>query len=347
MITKVFATDFKGRSFEQGLGRLTLILGPNGSGKSARSQALQLGVLGFIPGGAKTNPEILDAFGSSDRLIVGFATENGYSFERGYGRGASGTVSQAYRVSGSRASKEFFNQALGTAGKPRAIDISAFLALSDQKKLDAIFDLFPPAGDPLKIQIEIDKAREQVNQLAGKVRETDGAIARLAAARAEIVLPAGSLAEIGATILDHKMAIQKAREQLSVIEAEEIRAKAEAETRAKIEAEQKAAAAADPQPALPLSPAAQELNAKIANMEASLAAFNRTRVAEEFKAPAPPIVSPVVQEAGPGATCTVTLAASAEVVADLQTVVGVMERSGCQACAARLVLKKLIRKYGG
>lgn len=157
MISKIFATDFKGRSFEQPLDRLAIILGPNGSGKSARSQALQLAVMGFIPGGAKTNPEILDAFGSADRLVVGFEA-GGYRFERGFGRSGSGTVNQGFRVNGSRASKEFFAQALGQVGAPKVIDISAFLALSDQKKLDAIFDLFPPEGDPLKVQLEDRKS---------------------------------------------------------------------------------------------------------------------------------------------------------------------------------------------
>ena len=147
MITKVTAKGFKGCDFAQELSGRTIFFGPNGAGKSARSQALQLAVNGGIIGVGKTNDDILSAFGEGDKLVVGVEIDGKYLFERGFVRGASGSVSQGYKAGGVKVSKDYFMKALGESGAPVVLNVADFMGLSDQKKIEALFQLYPPAGD--------------------------------------------------------------------------------------------------------------------------------------------------------------------------------------------------------
>lgn len=95
MITMITGTNFKGLSFSQPLKRLNLVVAPNGTGKSARTQALTLARMGYIPG-QKTNQDIFNNFGSNGKLIAGFEY-NGFLFERKFQQGKNGAVSQKMR----------------------------------------------------------------------------------------------------------------------------------------------------------------------------------------------------------------------------------------------------------
>lgn len=378
MITAVLAENIKGLSFQQPLGRLTLVLGPNGSGKSARVQALQLAVMGFIPGGEKKNQEILAAYSSADKMVVGFQTEK-YKFERGFVKGVGGSVAQGFKVNGSRASKEFFLQALGEGGVPKVVDLSAFFALSDPKKLDMIFSLFPPVEDPLKLQLEIDRTREGVNSLAARVKDSEGALARLASTRGEISLPAGTLADINGRIEENAKRVVELRGEIAKADAEAVRLQAIEDERKRVEA---AAAekrrldeiekAAKPQPALDFtkSEASKELDKKLDSMEANLKASGllagRIAAGED---PGSPDMREAARELGeklegnlkaigalpPDFPRDLDSAAAvvgeifecmsnAAVAAILGKILGTMERAGCSACAARLVIISEMKK---
>ena len=302
MITRVTGRDFKGLTFNDQLGRFTLLVGPNGSGKSARTQAITLAVMGYIPGGAKQNAEILGAYGTRDTMVVGIDT--GMLFERGFVRSASGSVAQGYKVGGEKKNEAGFMTALALNGNPKIVDVSLFMGLSDQKKVDAIFSLYPPAGDIRGIQADIDSAKAQISVLTAKKKSSEESAARLKASRPDV--PPGSLAETTAKIAGFITQLEEA--QGALVKAKVKAAEEAATKRAEEEAARKAEKAPEPEkapPAVQAAPAAQ---------------------------PAPAVQEPTRR---PPPFC---------VIAAVEEIIKTMDRAGCQACAAKLMANSIIKK---
>jgi len=313
MITQITANDFKGLSFTQDVGPHTLFLGPNGSGKSARSQALVLALLGYIPGGGKQNADILDSYGSSDKLVVGVRIGN-HLFERGFVR-KENKVSQGYKVNGKVVKEADFSKAFGIAGAPVAIDINAFMALSDAKKIDVIMDLYPPEADISKIVMDIQEKKAKINTFTARAKELEGAAARLTTARANMQLPVGTLADVQAQIKETEDKLAKARQDLKDAEIEEAKAKAAAEEK------EKAAKQAPPTIIAP-SPATTEPVDNRPSLNGS-----------EFFS----------MESTMGKTAAaITEASAADSIA---TILDALQKSGCAACAARLVAMRELKKF--
>ena len=358
MITKVIGKDFKGLTFEQPLGRLNLLVGPNGSGKSARTQALILAVMGYIPGGAKKNAEILGADGTEDTMVVGFEAD--VLFERAFVL-SKGAVSQGYKIAGGRVKEGEFQKSLGLHGNPKIVDISAFMELSDQKKIDAVFSLYPPAGDVNKIQGEIDGLKEKINTLNAKAKTSEAAAARLVAAKPP--LPAGTLADVTGKIetISHDLVI--AREELSAAK------QAEAARIATEKAEKKAAEDAEK---LKAKQALEAEHAKAAAIEegkrqAEKAAQERleaeAKAAKETAQEKPLVTDAQVAASlaerpgemtkecdrllGKYPTSKETLLPEGwvNVVQSIQAILDALNAAGCQSCAARLVAIRELRKY--
>ena len=353
MITKVTGKDFKGLTFEQPLGRLNLLVGPNGSGKSARTQALILAVMGYIPGGAKKNAEILDSYGTTDTMVVGFEAseiKGGHIpilLERGFVRSGA-SVSQGYKVSGAKVKEGDFMKSLALHGDPRIVDISAFMELSDQKKIDAVFSLYPPAGDVNKIQGEIDSTREKINTLVAKARTSEAAAARLVAAKPP--LPAGTLADVTGKIAETAESLRLARKEL--VDAQV----AEGARLAKEKAEKKAEEDAEK---LKAKQEAQKVKDEVARKE-------RERIAEEKKN-AETIFDSLVEKPGPMETLVDKkfgkyplpvenllsippipqdlLVAKVACGASIELILLALKSAGCEACAAKLVATRELRKY--
>ncbi len=106
------------------------------------------------------------------------------------------------------------------------------MQLSDQKKIDLLFNLFPPDTDMKDIESKIDKAKQTVNELQAKERTLTSVIQRLTASKTEIQLPAGSLPEIRAQIEKLTIQVKAAQDNLKHIEIDE--AKAEATRKAEL-----------------------------------------------------------------------------------------------------------------
>jgi len=362
MITKVTGKDFKGLTFEQPLGRLNLFIGPNGSGKSARTQALILAVMGYIPGGAKKNAEILDSYGQN-MMVVGFEaseiTGGHILLERGFVRSGS-SVSQGYKVSGAKVKEGDFMKALALHGDPKIVDISAFMELSDQKKIDAVFSLYPPAGDVKKIQGEIDSAREKINTLMARSRTSEAAAARLVAAKPP--LPAGSLADVTGKIAETAESLRLARQDLVDAQVAEgaRQAKEKAEKKAAEEAEKlakKQKEDADRKAAADLFDAEQK------RLKDEAARKERERVAAEKKN-AETIFDSLAEKPGPMETmvdkkfgkyplpaenllCVPQdlLVAKTACSGSIELILLALKAAGCEACAAKLVATRELRKY--
>ena len=69
MITRVKASNIKGMSFDDALGKFTLIVGDNDSGKTARFDALRVGLLGYHPRLPQTNQGTFRLASGSPMLV--------------------------------------------------------------------------------------------------------------------------------------------------------------------------------------------------------------------------------------------------------------------------------------
>ena len=236
MIKNVNAKGFKGLDFSQDLYPKTIICGPNGAGKSARSLAMTLAICGYIPGTGKTNPDILAAFGKA-KLNVGINI-NGTTLNRQWSKSPKGTVNQTFLVDRKKSGKDAFISALAEAGSPKIFDLSLFMDLSDQKKIDYLFNLFPPAGDVSELDDKITDISEKLNQKRRDIRDAENFVAKTMANRAQIDLPSGTLAETSGEIKSLENELSQAQEQLK--KAEIAKAQADAKIKADAEAKEKA-----------------------------------------------------------------------------------------------------------
>lgn len=225
MITHVKTKGFKGFDIDEDIHPKTLFIGKNKSGKSTRAAAIALAVLGYVPFAAKVNKkpaEILNDFGQGDKLTVSVIC-NDTELERHFSRSSKGTVSQRLRVDKNKVSTQDYAVALANAGGPQIIDVDAFMALSDQKKIDALFSLFPPKSDLKSLDSDIDKAKARVNKLQKDDQTAASTIQRLTRSKNEIELPAGTLAEIQADIEKTAEQVKSLQSQISSAESEEAR----------------------------------------------------------------------------------------------------------------------------
>jgi len=235
VISAITAHNFKGATFQAPLGGLTLVVGPNGAGKSARSQALQLAVLGYVPGVGKRNGDILDAFlseGGKD-LRAGIVLESGTKLERRYVRSRTGAVSMELHAGGIKCSSDEFARALADVA---VVDLSVFLGLSDARKIDELFRLFPPSGNVRDLAAKIEAQAKRINALEREERDAASMVSNLTVRRSRIELPAGTMADKQAEIDQAEAVLAQARDAL---EAERIAAaKIEAQAEVREEATQ-------------------------------------------------------------------------------------------------------------
>ena len=323
MITHVKARNFKGMKIDQPLEKQNIIIGPNGSGKSSRTKALELALLGYVPEAGKRNQDTWEAFGSGDHLTVA-VTAGGYEFERTFWPGKNGSVSQNLRVNQRKVSKDDFVKKLANQGDPRVLDLHAFLALSDKKKIEWIFAVFPPQGNLSKLDNDLEKAKAQLNNTKADLKSTQDSINSLQRQRNELELPAGTLSDIKAKIQEKERELEQA-----IKDAQQAKADEEAEAKKK-------------------------------NAEKTQASNNQPPPEEDFWTPDPedfqrptdwgrqPLTGKGLgdfphQEQREQASSEAV--AKEDAHASIQAIISALDRAGCSACAAKLVAKRELRKY--
>lgn len=246
VISKIIAKDFKGLSFEQEIGQYTIFIGANGAGKSARSQALTIAILGFLPQDQAKQPSTIYAtHGIVPEMIVGFENDAGDVLIRKYKSDSEGVVSLYVTLNGKPVTQKTLDRALLSLGNPQIFDLRAFNELSEQKKIEFLLSLSPPSGDLRQIESEVMRADERVNSLRIDIRGKKGTIEQITGERAGLQLPAGTLAEIQAEIKDKEATLEETQKELKDLELAEQKRKdeekaKEREQRAKEEAEIKA-----------------------------------------------------------------------------------------------------------
>ena len=369
MITHIRTTGFKGFDIDEDVPQKVIYNGQNMSGKSTRAAAITLALYGNIPfsTAGKRPGDILDSFGG-DSLVVA-ATVGGTEFARKFSRDTKGTVRQAVQLNGKKASKENFAIYLNKAGAPKIADVAEFMRQSDAKKVDALFELFPcPELD--EIDTEIEDAKADISRINAKIDGAESTVKRLTSSKNVIELPAGSISECQSEIKSLDDKIKEIDEQIKAAEITEAqeRAKAEAERierekaeQARVEAaklaeaEKQAAIEAERERArletekqvdiepmkteedwikagineMPSSPEMVENDKLISKMERDIDGFNTNGIESTAKS---------------GGFVQINQATAAN---SIQKIITAMTQTGCSACAALIVAKQELKKYGG
>ncbi|MEK4879439.1 MULTISPECIES: hypothetical protein [Paenibacillus] len=156
MIKTIRTRNIKGNTFDQELTGRDVFVGPNGSGKSTRLQAVQLAMLGYIPG-KKTNPETFK-LSSGDEMTAGLQLDT-FSFDRSIvrteklkGTGAKEVkYSESITVSPSKGEKNTTQMnariSAETGNFPMVFDFQQFLDMSDAKRREFIYSLSPISSE--------------------------------------------------------------------------------------------------------------------------------------------------------------------------------------------------------
>jgi len=317
MITHVKTKGFKGQDIDEDLFPKTIFVGPNGCGKSSRAHAIALVLMGYIPWAAKIKKkpaDVLAAYGA-DKVLTVEITCNDTTFERRLSMSSKGSVSQRLRVDQQKFSASDFAVALDRAGAPNIFDVMAFMDLSDQKKMNLIFSLFPPQGDVKNIDSQIDKKTGTLNLKNKTMGVTVGVIQRLTARKSEMGMLSGSLPEIRAEIETTTKQVKTIQSALKTAEIANARVQAEEKTLARVQAEKEAAARKAPVETPATSPPPQT------------------------KAESPAFYAPVQDSPQPQSKPIPDPATSIQAILDM------IEMAGCASCAAKLVAKRELMKF--
>ena len=217
MINQIRASGFKGLNFAEDLGMRTVFTGPVGSGKSARAQALTFLFSGTLPGHistAKRGSDIMDAIASGDEVVVG-AMIDGVLFERVLKRGPKGNVTASFRLQGDKVQKGAFELEIGKA--LRVANPAEFMALSDAKKVETLFRLFPPAGGAGRgvaaINTDCLQAKDDLSRHRATMAGIEDSIKALMTSQAEVETPEGTMAGV-------KEAIKRVEEEIARVNQE-------------------------------------------------------------------------------------------------------------------------------
>lgn len=345
MITAILADKFKGLSFTQPLGQYTLICGPNGKGKSARSQALAIAAMGYSPTDQKKRPgDILATHGveSEGEFSVGFQIEkNGImqTFARKYKRTESGATHEAF-CNKKKLTQAQIEKALFELGEPRVFDISSFMSLSDAKKIEYLFNLFPPDIDVADLEEKIQAAADNESALNAKLKGVIATIERLSSERAQLQQTSGTLAELQAEIAAKDKALQDAQEALREVEIKEREERIRRDTAEKARlAKEKADQEAAQQRAKN-----EELEKKVEAQQKELRlAASRTQEVPRLISETDHLVPPV--EAPSKANIEVVFSDTGHFLQDLQTILRTLQEAGCKTCGAAIVVRSMITKY--
>ncbi len=251
MITNVILNNFKGRTETVELDQCNIFFGPNGSGKSAITEGVTLALTGYVRGVKRQNQEIYrkmfsgidDPFASTEHS-VGFVFQSEgirNEFKRAFSPGKGESIAQEYFVNGKKVSKDKYSGEMIKCHIPGIFDIESFIELSDDKKINAIFERFGDLDDSIEIESKIDAAKTEINRLNSLIKVNTGVSQKLSISRAEYELPSGSLAEVNNDIEKIEAELKLANKHLTKLKIEEAERVKEAETIKKMEDTKQAA----------------------------------------------------------------------------------------------------------
>jgi hypothetical protein len=316
--------------------------------------------MGYVPWATKPKKkaaDILDIYGSGTALAVS-AVISGVEFERKFTMSESGAVSQRLRVNKTKFAKDEFALELHKANAPSMIDLGAFMDLSDAKKIDTIFRLFPPVGDVAGLTAEIETKDTELKGINKRLTGLRSTIQTLSSSRAAAGLPAGTLAETQGEIEELTVEVKKLKAQIKNQEKIEENARVEKE-RFEKEAADKIKADSNKLPWGAGGTAPRRAGEIPGEINSSWLRPNHQidsgiNPGDNRVDPGDSRVMPENEKATNANFQKVEEHQPQSPFADLQSVIQSLERvgsimnsAGCTACAAGMVLKKELKKYKG
>jgi len=353
MITHLRTKGFKGFDLDEDIPYKVIYTGPNTAGKSARAGAIALALLNHIPweDSGKDINKIVDSYSPGDEFGVAITigdTELGKKFKKGKKK-------PACQVSGKPVSAENFQIALGAAGNPKIADVTDFMRQSEAKKIDTLFDLYPNP-ELENIDLEIEKAKAEIKHINTKISGAESTIQRLTTSKNQLELPPGSIAEIQAEIVSIDQQIADLQNQIKQAEIKEAQEKAKAEgarqEREKMIVENETGISLKTESFLPedeislrtdeeweqagidfmpSSPQMQETDRIISDMEKQMDGFKSGEISSDI-----------------AEDLSLIGKINKQIVRDsIQLIIDALTGSGCSTCAALIVAKLELKKYGG
>jgi len=213
------------------------------------------------------------------------------------------------------------------------------MALSDQKKIDFIMDIYPPGEDIGSLAEKIEETKTRINAMAAKIKSTEEAAARITMSRATMQLPPGKISDIYFQIKDTEEKLTQARQDLKDSEIADAQQRAEAEAKLKADEAIKAAE----------KKAEEEGRRKLLQEQATKLKADEAERGEVSVGDMPksaPINSLNAIETASKATAYRTSDTCLQMAElSIKSILDTLNGAGCTACAARLVAIRELRKY--
>ena len=190
MITEVRMQNVRGTSTTVQLGKKTVLTGPNGSGKTSVSAAIQLAVLGYIPGYDKKG---VFANSSDPKMMAAGVTIDGRVIDRAWklGKTLSESVSIDGVTAGRNSADAMIQMALGR--DPLVFDVKAFFASTATEQRRTCLELVMPAKDMQALMDEEARKRDAKNAAAARRRDAQSVVNRLVESRTDMGAPTGNI----------------------------------------------------------------------------------------------------------------------------------------------------------
>ena len=308
MITKIKTKNFLGPDITEKCSNKMFFSGPNRSGKTTRTNAIHLCLNGFIASAhrvCKKPSDILEQYAENDKLTCSIEIDDKTEFEYHISKDSKGKVSKRLRVDKKKYSEKEYMQELALSGNPKIIDLSTFIQLSDDKKIDQIFKLYPGDVDIKELNSDISKKTAERDKKQADIKMKESVIKENTKSKGLIELPAGSLSQTKADIEDHIIAYRGTRDKIAGMKAKE-------------------------QEPSPIS----ESNATF-SQDAPLPAGTFPIQGEK---------SDHIHTSDSYERKTAGLWPKKDYIASLENILQVMSNTDCQMCAASMVIKKAIKE---
>ena len=224
MITKIKGKGFLGPDIDCSCSNKMFVTGPNRSGKTTKTNIIHLVLNGFIASAhrvCKKPSDILEQYSAGNQITCSVEIDGKTEFEYHISKDSKGSVSKRLRVDKKKYPEKEFMQELTLSGNPKIIDLSSFIQLSDDKKIDQLFKIYPGDVDIQELNSNISKKEAAINMKTADIKTKEAVITENNKSKQLIELPSGSLSSIRAEIEDCKIAYRGTRDKITELKAKE------------------------------------------------------------------------------------------------------------------------------
>ena len=192
-------------------GETVAVIGPNGSGKSTLVHAVDLALLGYLPGYQK---KAVMANASADTMMAGVVVD-GVDVERRWTAGK--TLSERVIVNGvpgnRNAAESMLRMCLGA--EPRLIDIPAFWAMTGTDKRRMILGMVSDQETIKKLTSDEKAARDALSRARKARQSAEKAVETIVKSLSEMERPVGDLGELKKELSEAQVEFSDAQKRVA------------------------------------------------------------------------------------------------------------------------------------